>query len=136
MTYTAHPRYRIFALVSLLLAGLFAWDLFDGFEPAIGLFAVVCFGLFLWYARAMLTRVVLVADRVILRIPLSRPCAVEFRQLMTVSEEGRMAREILIMYHPTREQGLVDLDDVRSIGIPSMVDQNSLLAALTEQVPA
>ena len=38
MTYNAHPRYRIFALVSLLLTGFFAWDLLDGFEPAIGLF--------------------------------------------------------------------------------------------------
>jgi hypothetical protein len=136
MTYNTHPRYRIFALVSLLLTGLFAWDLLDGLEPAIGLFAVVCCGLFLWYVRAMLTSVVLSEDRVVLHVPLSQPRAVEFRQLMTVSEEGRIAREILIMYHPTCEQGLVDLDDVRSMSLPVMVDQTSLLATLNDRVPA
>jgi hypothetical protein len=133
--YRAHPRYRLFALICVGLVLLFAWQLWHKFEAGSAIFFVVVLGLLAWYGRAAGSRVEVDPTRLTLYTPLAAPRSVEFRQLAGVSEEGRMGQAILVLYHPLREHGLVELDEIRSLALPAMTDQETLLAALARQVP-
>jgi hypothetical protein len=134
--FKAHPRYRLFTLAAAALAALFVWDLRDGVEIGSAIFLAVCVGLALWYGRAMGSRVEVTHDRVTLYAPLSAPATVEFRQLAGVSEEGRWTQAILLLYHPLADQGLLDLDEIRSLALPAVEEQPRLLATLDQQAPA
>ena len=134
--YRPTPRYLIFALVSLVMVGLFTWDVARRIEVGTVLFLVISIGLVLWNTRAALTRVTLMPDRITLSAPLSRPRAIEFRQLMSVTEEGRMGRALLVAYYPHAGNGLLDLDDVETAALPVLHDQDTLFAVLSKRVPA
>lgn len=133
--YSAHPKYRLFVLTCAVLAVLFIWQLRQLFDIGAVLFLVIAVGLLLWYGRMMGSRVVVEETRMALHTPLARPKVVEFRQLAGVSEEGRIGQSILVLYHPLAEHGLVELDEVRSLALPAVQDQEALLATLAKQVP-
>jgi hypothetical protein len=66
---------------------------------------------------------------------LAAPQQVQFRQLVEVSEEGRFQRVIVLLYHPLRSQGLVELDDLRSLALPALEAQTDLLELLQTRTP-
>lgn len=133
--YRPTPRYLFFALVSLIMVGLFGWDLARRVEVGTAVFLVISLGLMLWNVRAALTRVALLPDRLTLTMPISRPREIEFRQLMSVTEEGRMGRALLVAYHPHAGNGLLDLDDVETAALPMLQDQDALFAVLSKRAP-
>ena len=67
--------------------------------------------------------------------PLAQPLQVQFRQLAEVSEEGRLQRVILLLYHPLCADGLVDLDDLHSLALPALEEQTDLLEILQARTP-
>ena len=67
--------------------------------------------------------------------PLASPQQVQYRQLAEVSEEGRLQRVILLLYHPLRPDGLLDLDDLRSLALPALEEQSDLLEILQARTP-
>ncbi len=134
--YRPAPRYLLFALAGLVMAGLFAWELTRRFDAGSALYLVISVLLVLWNTRAALTRVALLPDRITLTAPLARPREIEFRQLMSVTEEGRMGRASLVAYHPHTGDGLLDLDDVETAALPMLQDQDTLYATLAKRTPA
>jgi hypothetical protein len=135
-THAAHSRYLVLAILCLGLAGLFGWELAHRFDWGMLLFLAITLGLAVWYASVMASRVTLHPDRVEVFAPLGGTQAIEFRQLLSVTEEGRFGRAILLSYHPLLDQGLLDLEDVRTLALPIVVGQDALLADLAKQVPA
>jgi hypothetical protein len=135
MIYMAHPRYRLFALGSAVLAMLFGGDLLRSFEVGALLFFCVCLGIAVWYARTMFSQVEVGRDRVRVNRPYAAPQEVEFRQLVSVAEEGRMGTAIMLSYHPKSAQGLLDLDSVQTLMLPAVVNQEALYNHLSRQVP-
>lgn len=128
-------RYRIFALVSLVMAGLFGWDLLHGVEAGAVLFFVVCLGILIWAVRIMFTKVYLAADRLIVATPLSQQKEVEFRQILSVTEEGRGGKAIVVVYHPRVENGLLDLDRAKTVSLPAVENQDALYEDLVQKAP-
>lgn len=135
-TFRAHPRYTIFALVSLIMAGLLTWQLVQRWETATLLFVLIALGLALWSAHLILARVMLEGNRITYHRPPFPPRVVEFRQFINVYLEGRVGRSILVAYHPYSAQGLLDLEHAEALTLPALVDQTALFAELEQQVPA
>ena len=71
--YRAQPVYILFAVVSLVVAGLFGWGLLQEIEAGSLLFFAVSLGLFAWNTRAALTTVSLAPDKLIFAAPPTRP---------------------------------------------------------------
>jgi hypothetical protein len=135
-TYRAHPRYALFTLIAAVLALLFAWDLRRGVEMGGLLFLGVALALLVWNARGWGSRVILEPRRLRVQRPLSRAAVVEFRQLAAVNAEGRFGQSILLHYHPLAADGLVALDEMRSLALPALREQATVLDILQKQVPA
>ncbi|MCC9077560.1 hypothetical protein FKZ61_015775 [Litorilinea aerophila] len=133
--YTVHPRYRLWAVGAFLLAGLYAWELRRGFDLAILFFFLIALAVLAWALRALLSRVQVEDGGVTLRPPLATPTSVEYRQLISVSQDGRWNRSITLIYHPRLENGLLDLEQARTLALPSLVNQEELLATLMARMP-
>jgi hypothetical protein len=69
-----------------------------------------------------------------LRTPLQTQ-RVEFRQLDDATVAGRVAHRIVVTYFPLRDNGLLDLDELRSLTLPAVDHQAELLALLESKRP-
>lgn len=126
--------YPVSAALCLLIAAISVWQLRSGLDTASLLFAALSLGVGLWQLRATVTLVRLSADRVIVHAPLDRH-EIEFRQLLSVAQEGRVNPTILLIYHPYQGTGgLLDLDDVETVALPGVQNQTHLLDVLEEQI--
>lgn len=143
--YKPHPRYQWMAVGSLVLSLLLAWTLMapivrSGQWMAANLdvgalfFMAAAIGIAIWQGRMALSRVKLTSKNVSLFTPLARTRHVDFRQLSSVTENGR-GRVITLLYHPVGANQLVDVDDLKGLPLPEVVDQDSLLEILEEHVP-
>ncbi len=145
--FRAHPRYRLLLAASALLALLLAWSLGRGFAPGQSaldqadwgnlFFLLISLAAAVWYARAAVSRVELTPSGVTLHVrfgPLARSQHVDFRQIIGVSESGRLGANLALLYHPLNERGLVDSEAVRSLALPGVVDQERLLEAIAQRV--
>lgn len=134
--YAAHPKYWLLTGIWAGLAVLFLWQLRRGSDTGALLFLLIALGLTVWYGRNLMSRVTLEDRRLRLHRPFVPDAVVEFRQLAAVGEEGRFGQSILLHYHPLRGDGLLELDEIRSLALPALVNQVGLLALLNEQVTA
>ena len=145
--YRPHARYFFFAAGSLGLATLFGWNLLRtvaaqgipvALEQAPGdlFFFLALLGVTLWYLRLLLSRVYIEHESVTLVMPFARGRTVAYQQLAGVSTGGRFSRAITILYHPRLPNGLLDLDDLRSLILPELNDQDPLLVELETRVPS
>ena len=133
--YRASMRYRLMALVGLLVAIAFGWTLAARHGRGQGLaydalfFFLVMIGFTFWSLYQALGRVELADRELTLRMPLSAPRTIEYRQLFSATENGRVGgRSVSLVYHPLRADGLLDLDDARSMTLPEVEGQDELLA--------
>jgi hypothetical protein len=134
MIYTSHFLYRLLTALCVLLLLLFVWQLYNRWDWGALLFA----GVAIWSAircmRFMSSKVEITEDRVRVLAPGAEPREVEFRQLSDVYEEGRGLKSILLLYHPRGENGLVALDEERTLLLPAVNQHEELLAALMAKV--
>jgi hypothetical protein len=133
--YRPHPRY-------ILMAGIGAISvvvllvLLPRRPDLVGvLFTLFGAGLLFFALRGLGSRVEVADHAITLLRPLSPPERIEYRQLAEVSEEGRLHRVIVLLYYPLRADGLVELDDLRSLALPALEDQYALLELLESKVP-
>lgn len=135
-SYPAQSIYRAMALVSLIVAGLFTWDLAQGFEPGSLLFFAVSIGAMGWSIRLGWTRTTLTPEQLVVEPPLTSPIHIEYGQILSVSEEGRMTKSIVVAYHPRTADGLLDLDRAKAISLPAVQNQEALYEELVRRSPA
>jgi len=142
--YRTSNRYRLLIAVALVLAALFAWELWrvistDSAQTLAWLgtlfFLAVSLGIGLWSLNAALVRLEVDETGVTLRAPLAADTRVEFRQLVAISQSGRFGNSLTLLYHPRQEDGLLNLDDARSLFLPGVTEQDALLATLEEKMP-
>jgi hypothetical protein len=142
--YATSPRYKILVVAGALLTGLLGWELMR-IDPLQGerdavlgylFFFIVTLSITLWYAREMFSVVSLTPSSLsVTRRPGQTRC-VEFRQMVSVSEGGRLGgRSVTVIFHPLEANGLVDLAGADSLIIPEVDDHDGLLAALEARVP-
>lgn len=147
-THRASMRYRLLAGGALLMTLLFAWELWrlaaqqsttDGTLLGAFLFCGVSLCILLWSGNAALTRVEIKRHGLVCHSAMAmlrgKPVPVEFRQLVSVTESGRGSGAITLVYHPRREDGLLDVYDVHSLSLPAMEEQAELMELLEKRVP-
>ena len=133
--YRPHARYVLITGIAALSVLALVWLLLRQLELAGVLFLFFAAGLLFFAGRSLLSRVEVDDHGLALVRPLVMPLRVQFRQLAEVSEEGRLQRVILLLYHPLRPDGLVDLDDLRSLALPALEAQSDLLEILQARTP-
>ncbi|MCB0085149.1 MAG: hypothetical protein KDE47_29615 [Caldilineaceae bacterium] len=141
--YRPTARYWLYATAGALIALLYGWELAGVLRGSFPLSALLerllflCVGLGLlgWGLYTVRGRVVLAKDRLIWHKPVGAPEVVQFRQLISATEAGRFGTSLALLYHPLRPDGLVDLDDARSLFLPTVGEQDALLARLQEKIP-
>lgn len=134
-SYRPHPRYALIAGIAGISILALLWLLWRRLELGSLLFLIFAAGLLVFALRSIFSRVEVDARGLTLVRPLSPPLSVQFRQLVEVSEEGRFQRVLLLLYHPLRPDGLLDLDDLRSVALPALDDQPELIELLQARTP-
>lgn len=132
--YPIHPRYKLLALLCLLLAALFGWNLRARFTWEETFFFVILLVIAAWSLALSFSHVALTAEQITLSTPWRGSQQVEFRQLISVSENGRFNPVLTLIYHPRLANNLLDLDDARSLILPAVDEQDELLASLEARV--
>ena len=142
VVYKPGTRYKAYAGIGAVAAAAFGWRLASAWMDGQGVqwdaffFLVMMLGLMAWALWQLPARVETSARSVTLTRPFVAPRTVEYRQLFSVSESGRVGgRSISLVYHPLRDDGLLDLDDARSLILPEVENQDQLLAWLEERKP-
>ena len=141
------PRYALLAGAGLVVGLMLLWQLLAPLRHGVpfrwehllsgeGLFTGTSLELALYFARQAATRVTLTRRAITRRIPLGATRTVALRQLMSVSTSGRAGNALILLYHPDRGDGMLDLDDVRSLVLPALDEQDALQSYLEAQVPA
>jgi hypothetical protein len=133
--YRPHSRYVLITGIAALSLVALVWLLLQRLELAGVLFLFFAAGLLFVGVRSLLSHVEVDEHSLTLVRPLARPLQVQFRQLAGVSEEGRLQRVILLLYHPLQPDGLVDLDDLHSLALPALEEQLDLLETLQARTP-
>jgi hypothetical protein len=76
-----------------------------------------------------------VVNGVCVQTPLRGRRCVEFRQLASVMEAGRVNPVIALIYYPMLDNGLFDLDKPTSLVLPAVQGQAQLLTFLEAKTP-
>ncbi len=135
-SYVPQTAYRLLAGVSFVMSGLFAWELVRNVEVGSVLFFAVSMGLLLWSARTAWTKIFLAPDQLLVTAPLAKPRNIQYGQILSVSEEGRMNKSIVVAYHPRTTDGLLDLERAQTIVLPAVQEQESLYEQLSSRIPS
>ena len=138
MRYDPSYRYRILAVVSLLMALLFGYritlnDLTA--EPGALFFLLIMLGVSLWTLRILVSRVELTGDAVTYIVAGRTTCEVKNRQLVDVIEGGRVIRSLTLLYHPLCADGLVNVDAIQSLNLPGVEGMDGFIEQLQSRVP-
>jgi hypothetical protein len=134
-TFAPHPIYRWLTVGALLLTGLLGWDLFDIITPEEFFFFLLSVTITLWFGNTLFSQVRLDERTIALQTPLRGVQQLDLRQVVSATETGRLQRSLTLLYHPRQPNGLLDLDQIQSLRLPVVVDQESLLAAIEARIP-
>lgn len=132
------PRstYRLCALGGAAVALLFVWEILNGFSLPALFFLLAAIGFAVVYLRWALMRLELTADGVTVHAPLQAPRHILFRQMITCVEAGRIMPGLSLVYWPVSADGFVETEAPRTLFLPAVARQDTLLAALQEGMPA
>jgi hypothetical protein len=138
MNYRVHPVYLLLAGVAAICVAALGWRLLGGYDLGTALFFCLGLGLLLLTLRSAGSRVEADALGLTIFRPLAAPLRIQYRQIAEVTEEGRLLRlmqVIVVLYYPLAEDGLVDLDALRSQALPVLENQLELLHVLQTKTP-
>ena len=133
-TFFPHPFYRWVTVGCLLLTGLLGWSLVDTMTAEELFFFGVSAAITLWLGNAMGSRVQLDEQSIALHTPWRKPRRVEWRQVMSATEAGRLFQTLSLLYYPQQPSGLLDLERVQHLFLPTVVDQEQLLEAIEARI--
>jgi len=141
--YRTGGRYKVYAGVGAVATAAFGWRLASAWLNDQGMqwdalfFLVMLLGMTVWALWQIPARVQTSSRSVTLTRPFSAPRTVEYRQLFSVTENGRVGgRTISLVYHPLRADGLLELDDAHSLILPEVERQDELLEWIEARTPA
>lgn len=133
--YVARRIYSAFTLLGLLITLLFVWTLLQGFEWFTLIFLTLSALFAIINLRWTLTRAELTPSGLTLYEPLLQPTHIDFRQMIAVYEAGRPIPGISLVYYPLADNGLVNVDEPRTLFLPALENQAELLAILNHEIP-
>jgi hypothetical protein len=132
--YRSTSIYPLMVGASALAALFCAWSLWVQFDWITLIFLFGCLYAAWSFGLQWRSTVALDAQGLSVRAPFQSQ-RVEYRQLDDAGEAGRLVRRIVVTYHPLRDNGLLDLDELRSVTLPAVDQQVELLALLESKRP-
>lgn len=132
--YRSTSVYIVMVGASTLAALLCAWSLWVQFDWITLVFLAGCLYAVWSFGVQWRSTVTLDAQGFIVRAPF-RSWRVEYRQMDNAGEAGRLMRRIVVTYHPLLANGLLDLDELRSVTLPAVDRQVELLAWFESKRP-
>lgn len=133
--FPAHRRYWLYLAAGVGLVLLFSWEMGQDFAPELAVLIGIGLLVALWAVRLIASRVELTTVGITVHMPLSPPQHVDFRQMVSASEEGRTNQVITVIYYPVAPDGLLDLQNPRTLFLPAVESQARLLAAIQREMP-
>lgn len=133
-TYRPTGQYGLLTAFGVAAAIFCAWALWRQFDWITLIFMVGCLYAALVFGDQWAARVEIDGQGLRLHTPLHRR-RVEFRQIDSATEAGRIARCIVVTYHPLASNGLLDLDTLHNVALPAVGDQEALLETLRGKRP-
>lgn len=135
VVYSASRGYWVLAALGLVAAVMLIVDMVGGLRWDTVLFAAVGLLGGLWALWMANTRLV-VLDQGILVQRATAQYLVDWRQLLRAEPSGRFLSVMALIYHPRRDDGIIDTDNVGSLLVPGVRNQAALLATIEEKMPA
>ncbi len=133
--YRVSLRYWVLAIAGLGATLLLIVDMFDRVTWDGVLFAVIGALGGLWALWMATTRVYVSNVGLIVR-RFTAVYHVDYQQIVSASVEGRFLSVISVVFHPRLDNGVIDTDQVGSLLIPALVDQEQLIEQLEARIPA
>jgi hypothetical protein len=129
-TFRPSVRYALYFSVATVVTLMFVFSLAARFDWG-GLFflGVGLVGM-LWSGDQLLSRIELDATELRLRRPWRQPRQVAFRQMDALQIAGRLFAALVFTYHPLQDDGLLDLQDLHTLTLPAVEEQELLLSLL------
>jgi len=110
--------------------------LLGSFDTVTAFVFALCLACALWSAWNLFSAVTVGAKGICVSSPLGRVACVDFRQFAEVAPGGRFLPTIVVIYHPLRGDGQLDLDEFRSLHLPAVEARDILLESLQQQAPS
>jgi hypothetical protein len=98
-------------------------------------FAVVGLVGGLWALWMASTRLIVLPDGLLVQRATAQ-YLVDWRQLLRVEPSGRLLSVLALIYHPRRDDGIIDTDAVGSLLVPGVRNQSALLETVEQRLPA
>jgi hypothetical protein len=133
--YRAALRYWVLAVGGLGATLLLIIDMFNGISWDGVLFALIGVLGGLWALWMATTRVYVSNQGLIVR-RFTAVYQLDYRQIISASIEGRFLSVISIVFHPRLDNGLIDINQVGSMLVPSVVDQEQLVEQIVGRISA
>jgi hypothetical protein len=134
--YRPHSRYLLYLLITLGASAYLAWMLLRAFDTVTAFIFALCLACAIWSAWNLFSVVTVDAKGIRVESPLGRAACVDFRQFAEVAPGGRFLPTIVVIYHPLRGDGQLDLDEFRSLHLPAVEERDTLLEYLQQQTPS
>ncbi len=132
--YQPRRSYTLLAYAGALVALLFAWEVGRTFAWPTLFFCVIALAYALTNLRSATTQVELTPTGLTCHRRFFAPLHIAFGQIVTATEAGRMTTGIALVYYPLAANGLIDLDDPRSLFLPALERQDELLAIVQREI--
>ncbi|MGL4651833.1 MAG: hypothetical protein ACRC1H_20660 [Caldilineaceae bacterium] len=129
VVYTAQPAYWVLAALGLLASVMLIIDMFGGLRWDTVLFAAIGLVAGLWALWMASTRVVLLDEGLLVQRATAQ-YLVDWRQLLRVEPSGRLLSVMALIYHPRRDDGIIDTEAVGSLLVPGVRRQSELLESV------
>lgn len=130
------PRgvYRGLTLLGFAVCLLFGWELARAFSWATLFFLLIALFFALTNLRWSASPVDVSESGLLCHRPPAAPLAIGFRQIADCQESGRRSNAISLIYYPVTDGGMLDLDTPRSCFLPSVEDQEQLVATIQQRL--
>ena len=133
--YRASLRYWLLALGGLGATVLLIFDIITrGVTWDALLFALIGLLGGLWALWMATTRVYVSNQGLIVR-RFTAVYQVDYQQIRSATLEGRLLSVVTIVFHPRLDNGLIDTEQVGSLLIPALVDQDQLIEQIEARMP-
>lgn len=133
--YRASLRYWILAVGGLGATLLLVFDMLNGVTWDEVLFALIGALGGLWALWMATTRVYVSSQGLIVR-RFTTVYQVDYQQILSASVGGRFLSVVTIIFHPRLDNGLIDTEQVGSLLVPSLADQEQLIEQLEARIPS
>jgi len=131
--YTALPAYWVLAALALLATLMLVIDMFRGLRWDTVFFSIIGLVGGLWALWMASTRVVALDEGLFVQRATAQ-YLVDYRQLLRAEPSGRLLAVLALIYHPRREDGIIDTDAVGSLLIPGVRRQDELLQTIEQRL--